>query len=69
MSRLSYDIECDRCGKLLAIDRGSHLEIMNGKKAVRIYEAKAVAIDCSRCSATTDLPAGHQKEVRERVRP
>jgi len=50
------DIRCKRCGKLLAKSKDGVLEIMNGNKAVRVYGAVAVALDCSRCGATLDLP-------------
>ena len=56
-------IRCKKCGKALAKDQGTHLEIANGSKAVRVYQAVAVAIDCSRCGWTMDLPADKRKEV------
>ena len=46
------------------MDHGDYLEIINGKKAVRIYEAVAVAFDCDRCGQTLDLPYNQQKKVK-----
>ena len=57
------DIRCTRCDKLLAKDKGPHLEIKNGQRAVRIFEARAVTIDCSRCGMTMDVPSAMQKPV------
>ena len=51
----SKEIRC-RCGKLLAKETDGVLEIMNGNKAVRVYGAVCVALDCPRCGKTTDLP-------------
>jgi len=50
------EIRCRKCGKLLAKDVEGVLEVMNGNKAIRVYGAVAVAIDCPRCGATVDLP-------------
>lgn len=61
---MSQDVLCPRCGKLLAKDHGDYLEIVNGKKAVRIYQAVAVAIDCERCGWTHDLPYSQRKKVK-----
>ena len=60
---MSQDVNCQHCGKLLAKDQGDHLEIMNGKKAVRIYMGAAVSIDCGRCGFTMDLPQENRKKV------
>jgi len=49
------DITCDRCGKLLAKDDGDAIEIINGRKKVRIEEAALVEIDCARCGKTKRL--------------
>jgi ribosomal protein S27E len=50
------EIRCPKCGKLLAKDNDGVLDVKNGNKAVRIYGAVAVAIDCPRCGKTVDLP-------------
>ncbi len=58
---MSQEIRCRKCGKLLAKDEGDHLEIVNGDKVIRVYQAVVVAIDCSRCGFTVDLPADKRK--------
>jgi len=50
------DIRCPGCGKLLAQVIDNVLQVVNGNKAVRVYGAVAVAIDCPRCTKTVDLP-------------
>ena len=60
---MSQEIHCKKCNKLLAIDQGDYLEIMNGNKVIRIYRAVAIAIDCSRCGWTNDLPVDKRKRV------
>ena len=61
---MSQNVLCRKCGKLLAKDQDGFLEILNGDKAVRIYQAVAIAIDCGRCGYTTDLPISMRKRVK-----
>lgn len=48
---------CPKCGRKLAKDKGGVIEIVNGRKAARIYGALCVALDCDRCGKTFDIPA------------
>ncbi len=61
---LPQEVRCKNCNKLLAKDQEGYLEIMNGNKAIRIYQAIAVAIDCNRCGFTLDLPVNMRKKVK-----
>lgn len=56
MSENEGEVRCKGCGKLLAKEDGGMLEVKNGNKAVRVYGAVALAIDCPRCGRTLDLP-------------
>ena len=58
------EIRCKKCGKLLAKDNDGVLEVQNGNKAIRVYGAVCVAIDCSRCGFTLDLP--HKMPIERR---
>ncbi len=57
------EVRCTRCDKLLALDRIDHLEIKNGRKAVRVSGDAVVSIDCSRCGQTIEVPRALQKPV------
>ena len=56
------EIRCKSCGKLLAKEVDGTLEVKNGNKAVRVYGAVAIAVDCPRCGKTLDL--SHKMPVR-----
>ena len=54
----SGDIRCRSCGKLLARDEGERVVVQEGKGEVRVYQAVAIGLTCSRCGGRQDMPAG-----------